>query len=192
MSMGMEKLSKHVPSEDSTVALVTRIKSGDRRVLDTLYSRYLTPFQRWVQCRTPVWARHSIKTETLVEKTLHQSLTERELESSSALCFQSHLRRKILAGLDDELRRITPHRKAAAYTRSSVLESTIGRRSCERYESALKKLSDEDREMIIARIELDFPYSKIAEVLGKPSPEEARQAVIQALLRLAKEMGNST
>jgi DNA-directed RNA polymerase specialized sigma24 family protein len=53
-------------------------------------------------------------------------------------------------------------------------------------------LPDEDREVIIARIELDFPYSKVAEVLGKSSADEARKAAIQALLRLAREMGNST
>jgi DNA-directed RNA polymerase specialized sigma24 family protein len=188
--MGTEKLSQRAPSEDSTVALVTRFQAGDRRVLGTLYTRYLAPFQRWVQCRTPAWARDSIKTETLVEKTMYQSLDDRELESSSPCCFQSHLRRKILDGLEDELRLITPHRKAAAHTRSSALESSIGRRSCDRYESALRKLPDEDREVIIARIELDFPYSKIAEVLGKSSTEEAREAVIRALLRLAKEMGN--
>jgi DNA-directed RNA polymerase specialized sigma24 family protein len=190
--MGTEKLPERAPSENSTVALIARFKAGDRRVLGTLYTRYLTPFQRWVQCRTPAWARHSIKTETLVEKSLHRSLDERELESSPPSCFQNHLRRKILDGLEDELSHITPHRKAETHSRSSALESGIGRRSCDRYESALKRLSDEDRETIIARIELGFPYSKIAEVLGKSSPEEARQAIIQALLRLAREMGNST
>jgi DNA-directed RNA polymerase specialized sigma24 family protein len=81
-----------------------------------------------------------------------------------------------------------PLTRAPAQLRSSVLEKAIGRRSWDRYESALRKLSDEDREAIIVRIELDFPYSKVAEVLGK-SVGEARQAVIQALLRLVKEMG---
>jgi hypothetical protein len=190
--MGTGKLSKRALSEDSTVALVTRFRAGDRHVLGALYTRYLGPFQKWVECRTPAWARDAIKTGSLVEKTLYQSLDEREPASSSPHCFQSHLRRKILDGLENELHHITPQRKAAPQTRSSALERSIGRRSYDRYESALWRLSDEDRETIIARIELDFPYSKIAEVLEKSSPQEARQAVIQALLRLAKEMGSTT
>jgi DNA-directed RNA polymerase specialized sigma24 family protein len=190
--MGTGNLSKRAPSEDSTVALITRFRSGDSHVLGTLRSRYVAPFRRWVQCRTPAWARDSLHMETLVEKTLHKSLDAREQEGSAPRHFQSHLRRKILDSLQDELRLCKPPTKDKAQPRSSALEKAIGRRSYDRYESALRKLSDEDREMIIARIELDFPYSKVAEATGKSGPDEARKAVIQALLRLAKEMGSPT
>ncbi len=189
--MGTEKYPKPIPSEDSTMALVARFRSGDRQVLDAIYSRYLAPFQKWVKCRTPGWARDSIETENLVEKTLFQSLDDRERERWSPRCFQSRLRRRILDCLEEELRLITPCRKGTAHSRSSALEGVIGRRSYERYEAALWRLTDEDREVIIARIELNFPYSKLAAVLGRSSPEEAREAVIQALQRLAQEMGNS-
>ena len=189
--MGTEKFPKPVTSEDSTMALVARFRSGDHQVLHTLYSRYLAPFQRWVKCRTPAWASDSIRTENLVEKTLYQSLDNRKRERWSPRCFQSHLRWSILDCLEDELRLITPHRKGTAPSRSSALERVIGRRSYNRYESALRRLADEDREVIIARIELNFSYSKVAAVLGKSNPEEAREALIQALQRLAQEMGSS-
>jgi DNA-directed RNA polymerase specialized sigma24 family protein len=130
--------------------------------------------------------------EKLVEKTLHRSLDDSERQHLSPNCFQNHLRRKILDGLEDGLRLWKPPTKDPAHPRSSTLEKAIGRRPYDRYESALRKLSDEDREVVIARIELNFPYSKVAEVLGKSGPDEAREAVIQALLQLAKEMGSST
>jgi DNA-directed RNA polymerase specialized sigma24 family protein len=130
--------------------------------------------------------------ENLVAKTLHRSLDDSERQRLSPLCFQNHLRRKILDGLEDELRLCKPPTRGPVHPRSSSLEKAIGRRSYDRYESALRKLSDEDREVVIARIELNFPHSKVAEVLGKSGPEEAREAIIQALLRLAKEMGSPT
>ena len=54
------------------------------------------------------------------------------------------------------------------------------------YEAALAELREEEREAIIARVELDQSYAEVAAVLGKPSPEAARVAVYRALLRLAK------
>jgi DNA-directed RNA polymerase specialized sigma24 family protein len=126
--------------------------------------------------------------ETLVERTLQRSLDGRERDDVSPRDFQSSLRREILDNLEDELRL----RQTPAEEESSALETAVDRRSYERYESSLQKLTDEDREAVIARIELDFPYSKIARILGKPSPEEARATVIRALLKLAEQMESST
>jgi DNA-directed RNA polymerase specialized sigma24 family protein len=186
--MGSGDLSRRAASEESTVALITRFRSGDRHVLDTLRSRYLAPFRRWAQCHTPAWARDSLHIEPLVERSLKKSLDGKDQESSAPARFQTLLRRKILDDLDDELHHRKPPSIASAQSQPSALEKAIGRKAYDRYESALRKLSDEDREAIIARIELDFPYSKVAEVLGT-SIDEAREAVIHALLRLVKEMG---
>ena len=57
-----------------------------------------------------------------------------------------------------------------------------------RFEQALARLQSTDQEAIVARIELDLPYRKLAQVLGKPSPDSARMAVTRALARLAEEM----
>jgi DNA-directed RNA polymerase specialized sigma24 family protein len=130
--------------------------------------------------------------EDLVAKTLLQSLDEVDLERWSTGGFQSHLRRRILDSLGDELGIVGPPGKGEAGPQPCMLERIIGQGNYERYESALRRLADEDREAIIARIELNFPYAKVAELLGKSSPDDARKAAIQALLRLAREMGNST
>jgi len=68
------------------------------------------------------------------------------------------------------------------------LEITIGREAVERYETALARLRPEEREAIVARIELDGTYQDVAQALGKASPDAARMAVSRALLRLAEEM----
>jgi DNA-directed RNA polymerase specialized sigma24 family protein len=48
-------------------------------------------------------------------------------------------------------------------------------------------LKPEDRELIVARVEMEYTYEELAQVLGKPSPEAARKAAQRALVRLAEE-----
>jgi DNA-directed RNA polymerase specialized sigma24 family protein len=46
----------------------------------------------------------------------------------------------------------------------------------------------EEREAIIARVELAYSYDDVANAVGCASADEARMAVIMALLHLAEEM----
>ena len=70
----------------------------------------------------------------------------------------------------------------------SPLEEAIGRQGVERYEQALARLRAEEREAIIARVEMGYSYEELAEALGKPTPDAARKAAQRALIRLAEEM----
>ena len=51
-----------------------------------------------------------------------------------------------------------------------------------------RRISKEEREAIIGRVEMEYSYEDLADALGKPSPEAARKAARRALLRLAEEM----
>jgi DNA-directed RNA polymerase specialized sigma24 family protein len=59
----------------------------------------------------------------------------------------------------------------------------------ERYEAALARLSDVDRELIVASVELGYTPAQVAEATGRASAEAARKAARRALLKLAEEMG---
>ena len=69
-----------------------------------------------------------------------------------------------------------------------ALDLAIGSEAVERYDAALARLRPEEREAIVARVEMDCSYQEVAEALGKPSADAARMAVSRALLRLAEEM----
>jgi DNA-directed RNA polymerase specialized sigma24 family protein len=71
---------------------------------------------------------------------------------------------------------------------ASPLEHAIGRQLAERYERALARLSPQQQELIIARVEMGCGYEELAESLGKPTGEAARKAAKRALVRLAEEM----
>ena len=73
-------------------------------------------------------------------------------------------------------------------TSTSPLDEAVGHEAVERYERALERLKPEDREAVIAKVELDGSYAELARVLGKPSADAARMAVGRAVLRLAEEM----
>ena len=70
----------------------------------------------------------------------------------------------------------------------SPLEKAIGLETFERYEGALARLSADEQEAIIGRVELGNTYDELAANLGKASPDAARMAVARALIRLAEEM----
>ena len=61
-------------------------------------------------------------------------------------------------------------------------------RHCPRYEQALARLKVDDREAIIARVEMGYTYEELAVSLGKPTADAARKAARRALIRLVSEM----
>ncbi|HVT19494.1 MAG TPA: sigma-70 family RNA polymerase sigma factor [Thermoanaerobaculia bacterium] len=184
-------------SGESTRTLLKRARSGDGEALNVLYVRYLPQLERWARGRLPRWARGVADTDDLVQDTLLTSLRGMAVfEPHHSGAFQAYLRQGILNRMRDEIRRVrrrpeaVPEAEAAIDPRPLPIEEAIGRESFARYEAALQKLKPEDREAILARVELGFGYLEVAGILGKASPDAARMAVTRALVRLAREMAH--
>ena len=180
---------------DSTFALLERARGGDADALDRLFARHVKPLQRWISGRLPRWARDMADTDDLVQDTLLQTFKRiGSFEPRRVGALQAYLRQAVLNRVRDELRRkgrrpdATDLEGLAAAGESSPLEEAIGREAVENYERALQRLRPEEREAIIARVELGCSYEDLAEALGKPSVDAARKAAQRALLRLAEEM----
>ena len=183
--------------ERSSLTLLARAQAGDRVALESLIARYLPRLQRWASGRLPRWARDTADTQDLVQETLFQTFKKIErFEARGEGALFAYLRQAILNRIRDELRRakrrpdkteIDTH--AQDHSRSP-LEDAIGREAIERYERALATLRQEDREAVMARIELGYTNEEIAGLLGKPTANAARMAVERAIVRLAKEMRN--
>ena len=73
----------------------------------------------------------------------------------------------------------------------SPLDEAIGAETRARYEAALGRLRPEDRELIIARIEMGLPYKEMVEMFHKPSVSAVTMAVSRAVVRLAQEMAHA-
>src|SRR6516164_3024317 len=181
--------------DDTTFQLLARARAGDASALDTLFARYLPPLRRWASGRLPRWARDMSDTQDLVQDTLLQTFKRIEsFEPRNEGALQAYLRQAVMNRIRDEIRRRQRRPESSALDSQqpdetpSPLEQAIGQQAIERYEAALLRLQEEDRELVIGRIELGLSYGELADAVGKPSPEAARKAAQRALLRLIEEM----
>jgi RNA polymerase sigma-70 factor, ECF subfamily len=181
----------------STTDLLRRAREGDAQALDDLIRRHVAPLRRWARGRLPRWTRDLRDTEDLVQETLAQTLRHlNDFEPRHEGALQAYLRQALINRVRDEVRRVSRYPTPAgieeddehADRSASPLDEAIGREAVERYEGALQRLRPEERELIIARVELQQSYAQIAAAHGKASPDAARMAVTRALVRLAEEM----
>jgi RNA polymerase sigma factor (sigma-70 family) len=180
---------------ESTFYLIERARAGDQEALERLFARHLKPLQRWARGRLPKWARDLADTDDLVQDTLAQTFKRIEhFQPRRVGALQAYLRQGVLNRILNELRRkgrqppITDLEGIEVESGDSPLEEAIGREAVECYEGALRRLTAEEREAIIARVEMGFSYEELAEALGKPTPDAARKTARRALIRLAEEM----
>ena len=181
---------------ESTFSLIMRARAGDSEALERLFARHRKPLLRWASGRLPHWARTIADTEDLVQETLVSTFKKiGDFEPRRVGALQAYMRQAVLNRIREELRRKGRQPQSTDLddiqddSVSSPLEQAIGREAVERYERALERLKPEEREAIIARIEMGYTYDELADALGKPTPDAARKAARRALVRLAEELG---
>lgn len=180
---------------ESTVVLLARFRAGDERARDRLIARYLPLLRRWAHGRLPSAARQLSDTDDLVQISLVRALSHMgTFEPAHEGAFLAYLRRIFLNAMRDEIRRSHAGRRSGELDpewpddRPSVLEEAIGREMVEAYEAGLARLSEEQREAVVLRLEFGMKYEQIAEATGRSSANAARMMVSRAILRLAEVM----
>jgi len=182
----------------TTLALLQRARGGDREALDGLFARLLPSLRRWAHGRLGRGARDGADTADLVQHAMVGALRHLDrFEPRRRDALRAYLRQSIRNRVTDELRRRgrrppqVPLDKAdlAAEPGLSPLGRLLSREQEERFHQAIESLPAEDRELVIARLDLGYSYAQIALACGRPTADAARMAVHRALLRLAEEMG---
>jgi RNA polymerase sigma factor (sigma-70 family) len=180
---------------DDTVTLLAQARQGDPAALELLFARHVPLLKRWARGRLPRWARDITDTSDLVQDTVmatFKRLDRFEVRGDGAL--QAYLRQAFINRVRSHLRKVGVRPLKAALDPAapaddtSPLDAAIGAEAVERYEAALARLRPEDREAIVTRVEFDLTFEEVAGVLGKPTADAARMAVVRALVRLAEEM----
>jgi len=187
------------PDEDweslDSFELVIRAKGGDERARDTLLRRYHPRLRRWAHGRLADGAKGAYETHDLVQDALLQVVNNlHTFNPRHEGAFQGYVR-TILYNRIRDLGRQSGRRGAGlpldtelAGREASPLDQAIGSQTRERYEAGLARLRPEDRELIIARIEMELPYKELMAMFGKPSVSAVTMAVRRALVRLAEAM----
>ncbi len=182
-------------SAEASFALLLRAKAGDHLAREALFARYLPRVRRWAHGRLPGNSRSLLNTDDLAQEVMCRAFVSLEkFDPRHEGAFQGFLRQIMVNRVRDEVR--SARRKPAgeeledehAADDPSPMELAIGREALDRYEAALARLKPQERELIVARFELDFSNDEIAALFDKPTPSAARVAVGRALVRLAEEM----
>lgn len=180
----------------SSFELVARAKAGDREALETLFERYSVRLQRWAHGRLPPSARGALQTHDLVQDTLRRAYEHLPtFTPKHEGAFQGYVRTILRNRINDVLRQYLrrdispldpdlPGRDESPFALAAFTETLT------RYDTALERLRPEDKELIVARVELGLSYAEIAEQSGKPSVGAATMAVSRALIKLAEEMAH--
>jgi RNA polymerase sigma-70 factor (ECF subfamily) len=180
---------------DATYRLLERAKGGDREALEVLFARHIPTLRRWASGRLPRWVRDMADTQDLVQDTVLQVFKRLEaFEPRGDGALQAYLRQAVMNRIRNEVRSkgrrpsFESLDEQAPADHTSPLEAAIREEQLDRYEAALSRLSEQDRDLIVARVEVGLTYEEIAEALGKPSWNAARMATARALVRLAEEL----
>jgi RNA polymerase sigma-70 factor (ECF subfamily) len=180
---------------ESTVQLLRRAREGDQQALNALFARYLPLLRRWATGRLPQWVRDMADTHDLVQETLLETFKKIDtFEYRGEGALQAYLRQVLVNRIRQEFRKTARRPDGTGLDEEHVdpspspLEEAIGQQALETYERALGRLRPDERDTIIARVEMGLSYEELAALLGKPTVDAARKAAQRAVIRLAQEM----
>ncbi len=182
-------------SLETTTDLLSRMRGGDARARERLLARLLPPLRAWAHQRLPRRARDLAETDDLVQVTLVRALAHLEgFEPRGEGALLAYLRQILLNLVRDEVRRTVRREPREPLTDDHAdpaappLEQQVGRETLERYEAALQRLGEEQRQAVILKVEMGYSNAEIAEALGRPSADAARVFAARAIAQLAEAM----
>lgn len=190
---------KPEPTDGGTASggLVERAQAGDSRALSALFKRQGDLLRRWARGRLPQWARRLYDTADLVQETLLQTFKRIEhFENRGKGALQSYLRQAVMNRIRDEVRKVK--RRPLGSLEDDALELagddpmpdqlTLDAEQERKYKAALALLTEEERMLVVGRIELGYNYDQLALVVNRATPAAARMAARRAMLKLAQKM----
>ena len=185
-------------SDEPTIELIARARSGDAVATEALLQRCLPPLKRWAHGRLPSAARGSLDTDDIVQSAALQLLKRLDrFEPQHVGAMQAYLRQSVINRIRDEVRRIGRQPPAIELPeelpsdKSSPLEHAIQAEAYERYLVALSKLRPRDRELIVGRIEMQWTFPEIHHRFEFSTIDAGRVAVGRAVRRLTSVLAES-
>jgi RNA polymerase sigma-70 factor (ECF subfamily) len=182
------------PSPEETMALLRRVRAGDDEALDALLSRLLPRLRRIAHGRLPRAARGLLETGDIVQIVAARCVRHlATIDVPHAAALGYYMRQAIANEIAGQWRRagrapaVTTAGDSLADDDTSPLDRLIGVERLQRYEAALQRLDEQDREAIVGRFEFGYQGDDLARYLGKPTAGAARVAVHRAVKRLTEQ-----
>jgi RNA polymerase sigma factor (sigma-70 family) len=173
------------------------VREGDRGALDALFARLAPSLHRWARGRLPRWARSGADTGDLVQEALVSTFVRIDgFEPRRKDALRAYLQQAVRNRIRDAIRRSGRSTSVSIDEvelegEGSPLAAAIDRESARRYRAALERLTPDEQELIVGRIELGYSYEQLALTSGRATPDSARMAVKRALVRLAGRIADA-
>jgi RNA polymerase sigma-70 factor (ECF subfamily) len=191
----------HRPGDRPTAtsaSLIARARDGDSSALSALFRRHGHALRQWARGRLPRWARAYADTADVVQDVLLQTFRRIDrFEDRGRGALRAYLRQAVVNRINDEVRRVR-RRPTDGLDDDEILElaghepspfdSALDEERERHYKTALVALSDEERMLVVGRLELGYNYDQLALVCGRATPDAARVAVRRAVVKLAERM----
>ncbi len=183
--------SRHLSSQQTvqdystTSVLLERYKKGDRASCDALFKLYQPLLRRWARGRLPQYTRDLMDTEDLVQDTLMLAFDRAgRIEAKRPGAFFAYLRTVFINQIRQELRKNKPHNQSLESSADPV-DNAQDMNALLAYDQALDRLSVEEKEAVVLRLEFGFTHQEIAVLTDKPSANAARMFITRAIMKLA-------
>ena len=177
--------------------LLAKAKAGDTRAISLLFQRHGPELRQWARGRLPRWARSVADTTDVVQDVLLRTFKRIDtFEDRGKGALRGYLRRSVMNRIHDEMRKVVRRPTGELEERlfnlpgqePTPFEAAVDGERARHYKEALATLTEEERMLVVGRIELGFNYDQLALISGWATPEAARQAVRRAVKKLAERM----
>jgi len=182
-------------SDQPTVELINRARGGDPAAIDAILQRCLPSLKKWAHGRLPAAARGHLDTGDLVQDAAMNAIAKLDtFEPRHVGAMQAYLRQSVINRIRDEMRRFVRRPVSVelpvdlSSDTPSPEEQAIHEQTYARYRGAMNALKPRERELVIARVEMQWTTPEIAKHFEFNTVDGARMAVNRAMLRLAMEM----
>jgi len=147
-----------------------------------LIERALPTFRRWLHGRVP--ASFGLEQEDLVKEAATRVVESRRGRQPTHTGAFQILRQSVINRIRDELRKQGRQPSGGEdIDTNPELPYTV-----DQYREALQKLTERNRDLIVARVEHGQSYEEIAETFSLPGADAARMSVARAIKRLVEKL----
>jgi RNA polymerase sigma factor (sigma-70 family) len=177
-------------SQDSTKTLVRRGRQGDRDALNRVFGRLVIGLRRWAHRRISGTRRMSETVDVVQDAALGVWKRIDHLDLRQPGDLEAYVRRAVLNRIHDEGRRRMRQPDPITLDADlpledpSPLDRVIGDQSRDACRVAFSRLTQDERDVIVARLELGYSFEAIAGLLDRTSAAAARMAFTRAIARL--------
>jgi RNA polymerase sigma-70 factor (ECF subfamily) len=174
----------------TTAFLINSFNKGYKSSCDKLFNLYQPALLKWAHGRIPAQARGFMDTQDMVQDTMMLAFKSiKKIKAQRPGAFFSYLRTVFINQIKQELRRNKPFQLSITqFSNDQKLTYEKDLNTIIDYDKALNKVSFDEKEAIILRLEFGFKYDEIAQITEKPSANAMRMYITRALLKLASHM----